>query len=119
MGEQGIERVKGRSKSKLDLVSSASMLPMAFSGRNDRRIDFAGEDLAVRFQGKRNRERAVTRVGVPPNTEEACEERHEVRLFRRKQHLNTDDGNHTVRQFTPEGRLLMTMGSERSLRDRL
>ena len=23
----------------------------------------------------------------------------------------TDDGNHTVRQFTPEGRLLMTMGT--------
>jgi hypothetical protein len=22
----------------------------------------------------------------------------------------TDDGNHTVRQFTPEGKLLMTMG---------
>ena len=23
----------------------------------------------------------------------------------------TDDGNHTVRQFTPEGKLLMTMGT--------
>ena len=29
----------------------------------------------------------------------------------------TDDGNHTVRQFTPEGRLLMTMGTKNTPSD--
>ena len=66
---------------------------MALGGLGDLGIDIAGEDFAVRFQGKRNRQRAVTGIGadlkIAPNTEEACEQGHEVRLFGRKQHVNT------------------------------
>src|SRR5258705_11890152 len=69
------------------------MLPMALCGRGYRRVDFAGDDSALGFQGKRNRQRAVTRVGadlkIASNAEEACEQRHQLGLFRRKQHVDT------------------------------
>ena len=88
LGKQGIKGVEGRPEAKLDLVRDASLLPMALGGLGDLRIDIAGEDLAVRSQGKRNRQRAVTGVGadlkIAPNSEQAGEQRHEVRLFGRK-----------------------------------
>jgi hypothetical protein len=95
LGEQSIERAQGRSEAELDLVRDASLLPMALGCLGDLGIDIAGEDLAVRRQGKRDRQRAVTGVSadlkIAPNAEEACEQGHEVRLFRRKQHVNTGE----------------------------
>lgn len=50
------------------------------------------QDLAVGVEGKRNGKRAVACVGtdlkIAPNAQQAREERHEVGLLRRKQHVN-------------------------------
>ena len=50
---------------------------MALRGGGDRLVDFASDDPTVGLKGKRNRKRALARVGtdlkIAPNTEEACE----------------------------------------------
>ena len=65
---------------------------MPFRGRGDRLVDFACDDLTVWFHRKRDRKCAVTRIGadlkIAPNAEDACKQRHELRLFGRKQHMS-------------------------------
>ena len=82
---------KGRSESKLDLVGDTCLAPMAFRSRSDLLVDFARDDSTVCFHRQRDCERAVTRIGadlkIAPNAEEACEQRHELRLFRRNHHV--------------------------------